>query len=120
MILFFIFRNKFSVASFIMALIILLCTTNIYLACCSRLDLWCYLLIGFCALEDLLTIVLCSLTKRFKRQVIISMLVLAVVFCITGTVFYYLYKYHVHPAWAGGFWNTASCLAALAVRDLLK
>ncbi|CAH8865907.1 unnamed protein product [Trichobilharzia szidati] len=126
-VLFFKFRNKFSVALILMALIILLCTTNICYACCSKPEFDCYVLIGFCAFEDLLTIILCALIRRLKSQVLIVMAVLDVVLYIIGTVLYFLYKdcvfrriCQVYIALAGGFWNSAVCLAALIITDLLK
>nr|CAH8822047.1 unnamed protein product [Trichobilharzia regenti] len=59
---------------------VLLWSTEIILMCCG-IKQSCYILISFIILEDFLTIIFCSLTKRFKKGVTIAFL------CITVACF---------------------------------
>ncbi|CAH8865253.1 unnamed protein product, partial [Trichobilharzia szidati] len=56
---------------------VLLWSAQIILMCCNFKQP-CYILIGFIFLEDFLTIIFCSLTKRFKKGVAIAILCISV------------------------------------------
>uniref|UniRef100_A0AA85JL29 Uncharacterized protein n=2 Tax=Trichobilharzia regenti TaxID=157069 RepID=A0AA85JL29_TRIRE len=80
LLLCFKFRTKLLVALVLIAIMVLLWSTEIILMCCG-IKQSCYILISFIILEDFLTIIFCSLTKRFKKGVTIAFL------CITVACF---------------------------------
>nr|CAH8865418.1 unnamed protein product [Trichobilharzia regenti] len=101
------FRTKLSVALVLIGIMVLLWSAEIILMSCEFKQP-CYILIGFIILEDILTIIFCSLTRRFKKGVAIALL------CITVACFAVaLYTINVgrlgpiSTVLAGGILNTA-------------
>uniref|UniRef100_A0AA85J6J0 Uncharacterized protein n=1 Tax=Trichobilharzia regenti TaxID=157069 RepID=A0AA85J6J0_TRIRE len=74
------FGTKLSVKLVLIGMMVFLWSAEIILMCCD-FQKSCYILIGFVILEDFLTIIFCSLTKRFKKGVTIALL------CITVACF---------------------------------
>uniref|UniRef100_A0AA85J1X9 Uncharacterized protein n=1 Tax=Trichobilharzia regenti TaxID=157069 RepID=A0AA85J1X9_TRIRE len=122
LLLFFKFRNNLPVALFLIGIIIVLWSANIFSMCCNKYEKNCFILLGFIVLEDLLTIVFCFFTyKRLKLKVIIVMMLLSTAFVITGIVLFFLGK--DDPMFfeiTGGFWNTALDMVAIGIASFLK
>nr|CAH8862333.1 unnamed protein product [Trichobilharzia regenti] len=98
-----------------------LCSAIIYHLCCKKSLTNCYFLLGFIILEDLLTFILCILTRRFKRAVFIVFILLSVAFVITGgLLLFFVGDDELWVSLAGGFFNTAIDVAALCLVSSLK
>nr|CAH8865208.1 unnamed protein product [Trichobilharzia regenti] len=120
-LLFFKIKYNVIIGLIMTGIIILLCSAITYSQCCKMSHSNCYVLLGFIILEDLLTVIFCILTKRFKQVVFIVMISLSAAFVIIGgLLFYFGNSDEVKISLAGGFWNTALDLAALCFASSLK
>nr|CAH8819956.1 unnamed protein product [Trichobilharzia regenti] len=117
----FTFRNNLKISLFLIGIIIVLFSANICFVCCKELGSECFILLGFIVLEDVLTIIFCILTRRFKPAVSIVLLYLSMAFMTTGWVLLALgRKQGILIYLVAGFWNTSLVLAALDFASSLK
>ncbi|CAH8865241.1 unnamed protein product, partial [Trichobilharzia szidati] len=120
LLLLFKFRTKLSVALVLIGIIVLLWSAQIILMCCNFRQP-CYILIGFVILEDFLTIIFCSLTRRFKKGVAIAILCISVAcFVVALSTIYVGRLGPISIELAGGILNTAGDLLAVLLASFLK